>query len=108
MDILEKIDTMLNEGDTEVRELTLYITNDAQLYRQRIEPIIKNLKKKLAKGIYDKSKSIPMWKSLADQGAKKYDKEHSSPGAKTFSVADRKAVAQELADFYDDEVTYQD
>jgi len=32
-----------------VQELVLYITNDAQIYRQRITPIIKNLSKKVGK-----------------------------------------------------------
>src|SRR5260221_13736245 len=46
---------------TEVRELELYIINDSDLYRQNVQPVIKNLAKKMAKGIYDKTKAIKLW-----------------------------------------------
>ena len=38
----------------EMRELKLYIDNDANLYRQRYMPILKNLSKKKKKGQYRK------------------------------------------------------
>lgn len=96
-----------NYNETNVRELVLFINNDGDLYRQRISPIIKNLKKKVAKGVYDPKLALKLWKPLADEGAKKYAKEHGSAGdngLKMFSVADRKQVALELADNYDEKV----
>ena len=59
---------------------------------------MKNLERKMAKGIYDKTKAEKLWMYLVDRGAKKYTKEHGSGTAwhKIFSMADRKAVAREL------------
>lgn len=84
-----------------VRELVLYITNDADLYRQRITPIVKNLQKHLAKGRYNATEAQKSWKRLADEGAKKYNKEFGS-GEQIFSVADRKQAALDLADEYEE------
>lgn len=94
---------------TESRELALFIQSDGELYRRQTLPIIKNLQRKIAKGTYDKQKALILWKHLADSGAQRYAKEsggdwNAGPGAwhKMFSVADRKEVAKELADYYEE------
>lgn len=91
-------------GATEVRELKLYIDNDYDLYMQQYTPQVENLKKKLGKGIYDPKKAEVLFKYLADNGAKKYDKEFLSPQdrGKTFSPDDRRAVAKELRESFED------
>jgi hypothetical protein len=93
-------------GSDEVDELVLYATNDADLYRQRIQPIIKNLQKKVKKGIYDKNKALVMWKRVADEAAKKYLREFGSPGDgnNVFTVQDRKEAAKDIADKYKEEI----
>lgn len=87
-------------GDAEATELKLFIDNDGDLYRQQTQPIIKNLQRKLAKGVFDKSKSEKLWMYLVENGAKKYAKQFSigSDWHKIFSMADRKAVARALAE----------
>ena len=108
---MSRLTQYLKEGSfnkDNVRELVLFITSDGDLYRQRITPTIKNLKKHMAKGKFNKTESLKSWQRIADEGAKKYDKEFSSAGAKTFSVADRKQVAVELADEYQEELDYKD
>jgi hypothetical protein len=88
--------------DTEAtRELDLFIQNDEDLYRRRFMPIILNLKKKIAKGIYDHKLAVKMWMYLVDDAAKKYVEEY---GSQTDDVKDmfpkevRLQVAQDLAD----------
>jgi hypothetical protein len=88
-----------------VIELKLYIDNDADLYRQRLVPIVKNIQKKMKSGKYDHNKAPKLWKYLVDDGAKKYQKEF--PGVK-FSRQEKDAVAQEFADEYKDEIEAQD
>ena len=88
-----------------VIELKLYIDNDADLYRQRLVPIVKNIQKKMKSGKYDHKKAPKLWKYLVDDGAKKYQKEF--PGVK-FSRQEKDAVAQEFADEYKDEIEAQD
>ena len=47
-------DLLLERLSDEMRELKLYIDNDANLYRQRYMPKLKNLSKKKKKGQYRK------------------------------------------------------
>lgn len=87
-------------GSTEATELKLFCENDGQLYRSQKQPIEKNLLKKIAKGTFDRKKSVIAWGHLATSCAQKYAKEFGSgqPWHKMFSTADRRAVAQEFAD----------
>jgi len=41
-----------------VNELDSYINNNEDLYRRRFMPIISNIKRKIAKGVYDHEKVI--------------------------------------------------
>ncbi len=91
----------------EATELVLFITNDGDLYRQQAQPIIKNLRKKIAKGTYDAAKAVKLWGYLANSGAQKYTKEFGGSGNGSygsFSAADRRAAAKELADSYEEEL----
>ena len=88
----------------EAYELKLWIENDAQLYRQRLIPIVKNIQNKMKTGKYDHKKAPKLWKYLVDDGAKKYAKEF--PGVK-FDRKVKDYVAQEFADEYKDEIEAQ-
>lgn len=89
-------------GATEVRELELYADNDGDLYRQQRQPIEKNLAKKMAKGVYDRSKAEKLWMYFVDNAAKKYVKEFGDerglPWHKMFSMSDRREVARSFND----------
>jgi hypothetical protein len=82
----------------EATELMLFVENDADLYRQQMQPIQKNLITKMARGIYDATKAEKLWGYLAESGAKKYAKEYgiASEWHKTFPVSVRKEVAKIL------------
>ena len=98
----------LNEGADKhaARELELYIDNDGQLYSQRIEPVLKNLSKKHAKGKYDHKLAVKLWMYTVDEGAKKYHKEFGMSGKwnDTFSKATRLVVAGELEKNHREEI----
>lgn len=86
-----------------VDELRLFIENDADLYRQQMTPIIENIKKKLARGVYDHSLAPKLWGYLVESGAKKYVKEVGGGSLRwneMFPPSVRRKVAQELADDY--------
>ena len=91
-----------------VRELVLYITNDSQIHRQRIQPIIKNLSKKVGKATYDGNKAIKAIKAFGyavTDGLKKYEKEHADKGwAKSVSKQTKEAIAEELLDYYSEQI----
>ena len=89
------------------RELALYIINDSNLYRQQTQPIIANLKRRIARGIYESEKALKLWLHLTVSGAKGYTKIFGAPNQAwfyMFSVSDRKLAAQEIAAHYADEL----
>ena len=97
----------LNEAvdKTTVRELVLYITNDSQLYRQRTQPIIKNLSNKVGKATYDGVKAIKAFMNLVNDGIKKYEKENATKGwAKSIDKKTKESIAQELLDYYTEQI----
>jgi len=85
------------------RELYLYITSDGDLYRQQHLPIIKNLARKVGRGVYDKRLAVKLWMYLADEGARRYGKEFGSGySLQGFDKPTRFYVAAMLArDFMD-------
>lgn len=93
---------------TESHELALYTVNDGDIYRQTIQPIIKNLAQKIHNGTYNADLAINAWLYAADAGAKKYTKEFGTRGPNgsfgVFTKADRIAAAREIGDQYDEEV----
>ena len=88
------------------RELYLYAVNDAGLYHSHTQPIIANLAKKRRRGIYDQDKALILWGYLADDAAKRYNKEHGTGTRwfELFTVATRSETARELAAHYAEEL----
>ena len=80
------------------KELELFIDNDANLYRQQYQPILKNLAAKRARGIYDHAKAVKLFMYLMESGAKKYAREFASPSEwnTIFNVPTRMATAEEF------------
>jgi hypothetical protein len=86
---------------TAARELTLFAVNDGGLYRQRAQPIIKNLARKMAKGVYNHDLACKVWRYLADDAAERYAKEYG--GSRTmFNIATRELTAFQLCEYYFD------
>ena len=84
-------------------ELYLWMENERDLQRQK-DSIIKNIIRKKKSGKYDHSKAPKLWMYWVDSGAKAYDKEYSSPGAKTFDKDTRWSVAIQFANEYNAEI----
>lgn len=99
---MKRTKSMTHNETTESRELFLCATNDGNLYRQMITPIINNLRKKAQKGEYDSNKAVDAWYSVATEASNKYGKNF---GYK-FSVQDRYTVAVEMEAYYKDEIFY--
>jgi hypothetical protein len=55
-------------------ELKLTTEHDGNIYRQHIEPMLKNLTTKKASGKYDREKAIKLFMYLAEAGARSYAK----------------------------------
>ena len=100
---------VVNEGQIESRELKLFIDNDSRLYRQRFLPIMRNLSNKMKKGNYKASLAERAFMYLVNDGVKRYISDFGGD-KDTFSRADKKAVAkefvQEFQDAYENEEYY--
>ena len=84
-----------------VNELDTYIMNNEDLYRRRFMPIISNVKRKLAKNVYDHEKAQKLWMYLVDDAAKEYVKEFGSTQddvATMFPKETRQQVARVISD----------
>lgn len=99
---MKRTKNMVYHPSTESHELFLYATNDGDLYRQMVTPIIDNLKKKANKGIYEKDKALSAWYNVATEASNHYFRDF---GYK-FSVTDRFTVACDLGDYYEEEIFY--
>lgn len=80
-------------------DVELFADNDADLYRQRKVPIIKNLKKKLNKGTFDENLAAVIWKYYVEDADKRYQKQiiGQQPKGYVLSVNDRKLLSQKYA-----------
>lgn len=95
------------DDSAEARELFLFATNDAGLYKRNIIPAIENLAKKMAKGQYDPAKAAKLFEYTANFAADEYAKQHGARGQKgheIFKPADRRIVAREFVDYYAEDI----
>ena len=92
----------VNEDKVMERELELFIVNDANIYRQRIQPIIKNMQRKSKAGKYDADLAIKGFMYAVNDGIKAYNKEFGS-GAMKLDKSSKTTVARAVRDRFADE-----
>jgi hypothetical protein len=86
-------DRMMKSHDNlsvDAKELHVTVQNDSQLHTQQEMPIIKNLLRKMSKGIYDSKKAEKLAKYLFDEGNRRYKKDFGH----SFSPAERRQAAE--------------
>ena len=99
---MKRTKNMIYRPTVESHELFLYAINDGDLYKNMISPVIENVKKKAAKGIYEKAKAVNAFYHIATEASNHYYRDF---GYK-FSVGDRYTVACDMVDYYEEEVFY--
>ncbi len=81
----------------EAYELILYAENTESLYNQQ-QSIVKNLIRKMNRGVYDHSKAPTLWKYWMDNAAKGYTREHGTGrGYGIFTPTIRREAATYMA-----------
>ena len=108
---ISKVDKNLaKEVDKDlVRDLTLCIENDGEVYRRSIAPVIKNLKRKKAKGQFDEKLAIQAFFHVVEGALKMpHFYRYYTYSIQTVSVPERYAVAKELLDGAMDEIEFED
>lgn len=91
---------MIYNPTHESRELFCVATNDGNLYRNMICPIIENLRKKANKGTYDSNKAVDAFYRVATEASNKYFKDF---GYK-FNVQDRFTASVEMEEYYREDI----
>ena len=92
----------------EARELKTTMDSTEEGYKQQYIPILKNLSRKMKKGVYDKEKAVKLMMYYVDNGAKKYGQDYGGGGATGPSIGgfDKKtreeAARAYVEDFEDD------
>jgi len=85
------------------RELSIYVDNDSNLYRQMVQPWQKNLILKIAKGQFKYSLAIKgLSKNLFTEGAKRYSNDFSTGNDwnTMFTVPTREEASKEWLDAF--------
>jgi len=105
---LSEVERMKEEIEESVdshsaRELQLYIENDRNIYRQRIQPIIRNLASKMKKGSFDEKLAVKAFMYAVEDGQKAYNKEFGD-GSMKLDRNSKTAVAEKLLDGYREEI----
>lgn len=86
----------------EATELTIYAVNTEHLYSRMIVPVVRNLARKYAKGIFDPDKARDAFYSVACEAAKMYCIEFArlEDAPHVFDVTARFTAAAALVDEY--------
>ena len=86
----------------EMKELKLYIDNDASLYRQRYMQILKNLSRKKKQGKYRKGLASKAFMYMINDGAKRYVKSYGGNARDDFPKRQRQMLAKDYVDEFED------
>ena len=90
------------------RELELYIENEFALVgaaNSQGRMIMRNLAQKMLRGTYDSTKAWKIWMYLADEGARRYNREFGTRvGMGSFDKPTREMVAHALSEAFESEV----
>lgn len=96
---MKRTKNMYVANSVESRELILFAENTYQVYK-RIQEVIKNLEKKVKKGIYDPDKAVDLWFYVMTEASNLYYKEFGY----RFTVTERFTAAAEMENNYHEEI----
>lgn len=82
-------------------ELYLFFQNDENLINRRYPEFVKNLERKVKRGIYDREKAVKLFMYLADEVSKKYSKDFGDGKTHWASVPTRMELAKMLLRYYE-------
>ena len=95
---------MYVNNTAESRELELYMENTRDLYFRCIIPAINNLKKKMARGVFDKEKATILFYHVATKASEAYNRDF---GYK-FTVTERWTAASNVLEQWLDDIMEED
>ena len=93
--------SMIYKPTEESRELFVVAINEGRLYRDRIIPVLENMKRYFRKGTFDKARAADQFFYIATAASDQYYKDF---GYK-FDVTARYTAAVDMVDYYMDAIT---
>ena len=88
----------------EEKDVYDYTVNNRDIYRQRITSIIKNLKQKISKKVFDQKLATKLFVYAVEDGIKAYNKEFKT--SIKLNPASRLIVAEEMLEHYQEEIGF--
>ena len=70
MSFLKRFNTVKEDNEMRASEIASQASNDSELYRRQIQPIIKNLGRKKFKGVYNKDLAVKLFRYAVDNKVK--------------------------------------
>ena len=98
---------MTHVNEAAANELFLYASNSQTLYTMYVEPIIKDFRRKVKKGTFNKELAPKAFDTCVKDAAIQYCKEFGSPNQKyyeVFNAATRRETARMMFEHFEDEI----
>ena len=79
MSFLKRFKTVKEDNEMRASEIASQASNDSELYRRQIQPIIKNLGRKKFKGVYNKDLAVKLFRYAVDNKVKEIAQQKNMP-----------------------------
>ena len=99
MSFLKRFKTVKEDNEMRASEIASQASNDSELYRRQIQPIIKNLGRKKFKGVYNKDLAVKLFRYAVDNKVKEIAQQKNMPSRMIPGSVRNDAASQMLSSF---------
>ena len=99
MTFLNRFKTIKEEQEMRASEIASQASNDSELYRRQIQPIIKNLGRKKFKGVYNKDLAVKLFRYAVDNKVKEIAQQKNMSSRMIPGAVRNDAASQLLSSF---------
>ena len=99
MSFLKRFKTVKEDNEMRASEIASQASNDSELYRRQIQPIIKNLGRKKFKGVYNKDLAVKLFRYAVDNKVKEIASRKGIPSRLIPGSVRNDAASQMLSSF---------
>ena len=99
MSFLKRFKTVKEDNEMRASEIASQASNDSELYRRQIQPIIKNLGRKKFKGVYNKDLAVKLFRYAVDNKVKEIAQQKNMSSRMIPGTVRNDAASQLLSSF---------
>ncbi len=99
MSFLKRFKTVKEDNEMRASEIASQASNDSELYRKQIQPIIKNLGRKKFKGVYNKDLAVKLFRYAVDNKVKEIAQQKNMSSRMIPGAVRNDAASQLLSSF---------